>query len=419
MKSGSFFILFFSLVSSLIGKPLSVSIETPHAIMMNAETGQILFEKGARTPIYPASTMKIAAILNVLEKSSDRLDEMITSSAESLRIVSEKEKVQSGFTLPPYILEHDGRRISIRVGEAFSVRSLLSAAIIHSANDACNVLAENLSSGIPDFVSEMNELALRIGCKNTHFCNPHGLHQPDHFSTAYDMALITREALKYPLFLELIGETSYLRPKSKLQAAKEFVKKPSRFANKESPYYYPKAREIKTGYHWRAKHNVIVWASNGERRVLVVLHKSPTVEARCRDAIALFESAFSEEKIERPIFRKGEMKFQKKIPKGKTRLFADFSSDVYFQYFPSEEPLLHTALNWHDLSLPVFAGQEVGEVSIFDALDRCVKKEPIFAQKGVEKRSLSWLWFLFLGVGIILFLYRYIEGRRGKILEDA
>jgi D-alanyl-D-alanine carboxypeptidase (penicillin-binding protein 5/6) len=369
--------------------------------MMNAETGQILFEKGARTPIYPASTMKVATILNVLEKASDRLDEKVIASQESLRRVSEKEKVQSGFTLPPYILEHDGKRIGIREGEIFSVRGLLSATIIYSANDACNVLADTLSPSISDFVSEMNELAKRLGCKNTHFCNPHGLHQPDHVSSSYDMALITREALKYPLFLELIGETSYIRPKSKLQPAKEFLKTPSRFANKESPYYYPKATVIKTGYHWRAKHNVIVWASNGERRVLVALHKSPTVEARHRDAIALFESAFSEAKIERPIFRKGEMKFEKKIPKGKTILSADFLDDIYFECFPSEEPILHTKLVWYNLTLPILAGTEVGEVLIFDVADKCLKKEPIFAKKTVEKRNFYWVWFLIFTLGVV------------------
>ena len=394
MKVQTFVIFSLFISSPLMGKSLSVSIETPHAVLMNAETGAVLFEKGARTPIYPASTMKVATLLNVLEKSSNRLDEIVTASGESLRRVSEKEKVQSEFTLPPYILENDGRKIDIRVGEQFSVNNLLIAAMVVSANDACNVLAESLSGDIPTFVSEMNEMTKRLGCKNTHFVNPHGLHHPSHVSSAYDMAVITREALKYPFFLEMIGETSYLRPRSKLYPAKEYPKKSDRLTNPTSPYYYPKASVIKTGYHWRAKHNLIAWASNGERRVLVVLHKSPTTEGRYRDAIALFEKAFSEEKIERPIFRKGEMKFEKKIPKGKKMLVADFKEDVYFEYFPSEEPLLRTELTWHSLALPILAGEEVGQVSIYDPMDRLLKKEPLFAQKTVEKRSLYGLWLL-------------------------
>jgi hypothetical protein len=114
------------------------------------------------------------------------------------------------------------------------------------------------------------------------------------------------------------------------------------------------------------------------------------------------------------------MKFEKKIPKGKRILSADFKEDVYITYFPSEEPKLQTELQWHKLALPVIEGQEVGEVLIFDAWDRCIKKEPIFATKTVEKRvfSIGWLFSVLFLMGMGFFFYsrkfwnKYIQSSR-------
>ena len=103
----------------------------------------------------------------------------------------------------------------MQVGEQFTVEQLLHVLLIPSANDAANVLAEHVAGSVAEFANMMNQKAIEIGCKNTHFVNPSGIHSNDHYSTAYDLALIGQYAMKNNIFRSIVGKTSCSLPATK------------------------------------------------------------------------------------------------------------------------------------------------------------------------------------------------------------
>ncbi len=357
------FIFFFLAAQvALFSKPLEVQIETPYAILMDARTGKVLFDKKGNESVYPGSTTKIATALYLLKFAGDKLDEMVVCSEDALRVVSEEVKGEKGTLLPPHILELDGTTYNLKRKERISLRELLYSAMIASANDSTNVIAEFLCGDIQVFVNKLNEMIKDLGCKNTHFCNPHGLFHSDHKTTAYDMAVIAREALKYPLFREIVRMPSYNR--SKLNG--------NHLIRPDSKNFYHWAQGIKTGYTKKAKYNIVALASNGERELIAALHKSPSSSQRFEDAVLLFETAFSEPMQERLLFPKAEALYDKEIPKANRALVATLEDDLYLKFYPSEEEDVVAKLSWNELKLPIEEGDCVAQMTIVTKADQRV-----------------------------------------------
>lgn len=155
-------------------------INAKSAILIEANTGQILFQKNPNSRCFPASTTKILTALVALSKEKD-LDKLFKVSKNAIMI----EPGSSSY----YLNE----------GETISFQDALYAMLLISANDAANVIAENISGSIQEFVKEMNQFAQNIGAKDSHFVNPSGLHNPQHYTTAYDLSLIARQAYKMKL----------------------------------------------------------------------------------------------------------------------------------------------------------------------------------------------------------------------------
>ena len=160
----------------------NVKIYSEAGILMDAKTGKILYNKNAKEKKYPASTTKILTAIIVLENCKN-LDEMATVDVDSIN------SVPSGYTVA-----------ALQVGEEISVKNLLQLLLVHSANDAANVLAKHVSGSIESFSDMMNAKAKEIGCENSHFVNPNGKHDPDHYSTAYDLSLIMNYCMKNETF---------------------------------------------------------------------------------------------------------------------------------------------------------------------------------------------------------------------------
>ncbi len=401
--------LFFLVLIQVVAKPLEVQIETPYAIVMDVKTGKVLYEKRGREKIYPGSTTKIGTALYILKNAPMTLDEMVVCSEDALRIVSEETKRAKGALLPGHILELDGTSAHLRRQEKLLGRDLLYAALLASGNDAANVLAEHVCGDIQLFVRKMNEMAIELGCKNTHFWNPHGLFLSDHTSTPYDMALLTREALKYSKFREVIKTVKY-------EVGKHVFNQGNGLIKPDHKFYYPGAFGIKTGYTRDAKQNIITGASNGEREVIVALHQSPSSKQRYQDAIALFDAVFAEPLAQRLLFVQEETAFEEKIPKGDKILSAVLKNDLYLKYYPSEEEKVQAKLVWKEISLPIEKGVEVAELQIISKEDgRILMTESLVAKEGVNKkwvyRALEGvkqysLWVILpLGVGGAYFLF--------------
>ena len=162
------------------------AIRAKAALLVEAETGTILYDKNIHDELSIASTTKIMSALLVFEaidRGELRLDQQVTATATALRGLPE-----------------DGSTADIVEGETLTVEQLLYCMLVISANETCNILGETLCGSVDAFVERMNQRAQELGCKNTHFANTTGLTQSGHYSSAYDLYLITREAMKHEDF---------------------------------------------------------------------------------------------------------------------------------------------------------------------------------------------------------------------------
>jgi D-alanyl-D-alanine carboxypeptidase (penicillin-binding protein 5/6) len=359
---------FLGVATCLLAGQLDIDVRAPSAILMNAETGVVLYEKHAHIPADPASTTKIATALFALEKQID-LNQQVTVSREALKgkKISERDKV------PAYWLESDGTMMQIKVGEILTVDMLLHGLMLVSGNDAANVLAETVGGTIPQFMGLLNEYLQSIGCKNTQFSNPHGLTHHEHWSTAYDLAIMTKRALQFPKFREVVSTLVYVKAKTNKQPQSE-IRLTNPLLKPKSQYYYPKAIGVKSGYTLAAKQNLVAAAECEGRTLIAVLLGCEQKGARFEDAKKMFEAAFSQEKMSRRLIGP-ESIFTKELTGSKQPLKAALVKPLTISFFPAEEPKCKAALHWAVDHLPIRKGQKVGEVHILD-------DNGVFIQKG-------------------------------------
>lgn len=248
------------------------------AILITQDKGEVIFEKDADTIRYPASTTKIMTVLLALMFVDD-LDQKV--------IVSE-----TAVAVP-----EDSSTMNLQPGEEIRFIDILYGTMLLSANDGSNVIAETVSGDIPHFVQLMNETASAFGCTNTHFVNAHGYHDDNHFSSARDIAIIAREAMKNETFRKIAGTVTYKIPKTNMHRARTITTKSEYMltGSEEKPnkYYYEYATGIKTGSHSHSGYCFAGSASkNGVDLVSVVMFTGK--RARWADTIKLMEYGFSQ-----------------------------------------------------------------------------------------------------------------------------
>lgn len=382
--SFSIFIPFFSRA-----EPLSLSVNAEAAILINAETGQILYEKNAYAPYFPASITKVATALYALKQKGNDLDTLIAADQESIASISEEAKKRSNYTLPSHWIEKGSTHIGIKKGEELTFRDLLNGMLISSGNDAANVIAQFVSeSSMTNFITALNEYLKTIGCKNTTFYNPHGLHHPKHQTTAHDMALIAQEALKNPLFCQIVKTVRYTRPQTNKQEATTLVQSNRLLRN--GRFYYPKAIGVKTGYTSLASNTFVAAAKNEDRTLIVVLLKTKDRNDIFADAIKMFETAFNQPKIQRNLLTAGPQKFTLVIEGGEQPLKTYAKEDFVIEYYPAEEPSIKCFLQWQKAVLPIAKDQPVGELIFVGSDQATIKKVTLYAQENATQTWLSW-----------------------------
>ena len=205
------------------------------AILMDTETGDIYYEQSIDEQRAPASTTKIMTALLVIEAIENgqfTLDDSVAAYDDCQQGMDEDSSNASPIIEP---------------GEILSVRDLLYCAMLVSANEACNILAEYTAGSISDFVTMMNEKATELGCTNTHFANPSGLEDSDHYSSARDMALIAREAVTHDSFVALCSSSSYTVDATNINDSRSLTNT-NKFVDPDSSYYNADVYGIKTGY---------------------------------------------------------------------------------------------------------------------------------------------------------------------------
>lgn len=246
------------------------------AVLIDADTGQILFDKNADRAMFPASTTKIMTCLLAVEAGD--LDRMVVAPKE----VSQAPK---GSSLMP-----------VQVGEELTMRELLYGLMLPSGNDAANAVAVLVAGSLEAFVERMNQRAAQLGLTGTHFVNAHGFHDDSHYTTARDLAVLAQEAMKQPDFAQIVGTFGYIvEPTNK---RKERLKMPNSnlMLQSGSQYYCQSVTGIKTGFTNAAGQTFVFSASqDGANLIGVVLKSGAEKDApqRWEDARRLIDYGFS------------------------------------------------------------------------------------------------------------------------------
>ena len=263
-------------------------VEAKAALLVDVNTGEILYEKDMHERNYPASITKVMTALLTLE----------AVDAGRLRLDQEITAQESAFLG----LASDGSTAGIKPGETLTVKDLLGCLLVVSANESAQILAEAVSGSIPSFVALMNRRAEQLGCKDTHFVNPSGLHDDDHYTSAWDIYLIASAALKYKTFVDICGSKSYNVPETNLAKPRELHTTNYLISTwRTRGYYYEDARGIKTGSTPEAGYCLVASAEHGERRLIsVVLGAERIVEdgvtytKSFSETIRLFDHGFND-----------------------------------------------------------------------------------------------------------------------------
>jgi D-alanyl-D-alanine carboxypeptidase (penicillin-binding protein 5/6) len=373
----------------LYSEPLNVKVNAEAAILMNADTGKILYEKNAHELHYPASITKVATAAYALKKKGNELNAKVVAEQESIASITAEAKKRANYSLPSYWVEQGSSHIGIKKGEELTFRDLLYGMLVPSGNDAANCIAQYTSGSIPAFMTELNIYLKDIGCKNTTFYNPHGLHHPNHQTTAYDMAIIAREALKNPTFREVVATVRYTRPKTNKQESTTLVQ--TNRMIRSGRYFYPKAIGVKTGQTAAAMNTFVSAAKDNDRTLIAVLLKTKERNDVFLDSAKLFEAAFNQPKVQRTVLRAGPQKYELALKGAASPVKTYLKEDVTVEYYPAEEPKLKCLLYWDtNLTAPIAKDQQVGHLKLMAENDYVLKTIPLYSPTEVKITWASW-----------------------------
>ena len=256
------FIVVFSLnVPALAIDDIDVNAES--AILVEVGTNKILYAKNEREKVYPASVTKVMTALLTIENAD--LDEVVTVQANA----DDGLSIYGSAVTPALV-----------TGEELTVRELLECLLIASDNKAANVLAEYIGGSLDGFVAMMNARAAQLGCQCSHFVNPHGLHDDNHYTCAYDVFLIAREAATHKDFMDICNsESMEIGPTNMTEETRYSYTTNYLISTLKNPdYYYSKARGIKTGHTTPAGHCLVSMAEENGLQVISVIMGAPVDE---------------------------------------------------------------------------------------------------------------------------------------------
>lgn len=251
--------------------PEAPSITAESAIIMDASTGLVLYEKNSTEAKYPASITKILTTLIAIENSS--LSDVVTFSNDAI-----------------FGVDLDSSRVGIDVGEQLTMEDCLYAIMLASANEVSYAVAEHVAGSMEAFVDMMNAKVAELGCVNSHFANPHGLQDTNHYTCAYDMALIAREAIKNTTFAKITGTRTYVIPPTNIQKESRPLANHHKFI--KGDIRYDGATGGKTGYTSSAKYTLVTYAQRGDMNLICVVMASDSVTTEYTDTAALLDYGF-------------------------------------------------------------------------------------------------------------------------------
>lgn len=279
----SFMLIFSNINYITFAKDNPPAVSADGVVLMDAQSGEVLYAKNAYGTYPPASTTKLMTALLTLEKT--KLDDVV--------------KVGKN---PPLA---DGSKIYLFEGEELKVQDLLYGLLLVSGNDCAEALAEHISGSTDKFAEEMNKRALELGCKNTNFVNPSGLYNDKHKTSAMDLALIMRELSKHPEYTKIATTSFYKIPTTNKSSSERPLWNENKLIQKSSNLYYEGCQGGKTGYTVQSQHSYVSCATrNGQTLIVALIHDKE--KTFFPDAAALFNYGFNNFELVR-LFSKGDL----------------------------------------------------------------------------------------------------------------
>ncbi|WP_407074301.1 D-alanyl-D-alanine carboxypeptidase family protein [Paenibacillus lacisoli] len=354
------------------GTPPSAAELAPNArsaVLLDADTGTVIYEKNSHDKLPPASITKIMTMLLTMEALHDG-----------------KLKLTDKVRTSEYAASMGGSQIFLEPGEEMTVDDMLKGIAMASGNDASVAMAEKLGGNEQGFVQLMNEKAAELGMKDTHFSNPNGLPVNNHYTSAYDIALMSRELLRYPQITKYTGAyQDYLRKDSE---------KPFWLVNTNKLVrFYPGADGLKTGYTSEAKFCLSATAKREGLRTIAVVLGEPNTKTRNSEVSAMFDYAFSQYMM-KSIYKPGDYLGKVKVEKGtmpELVLTADQPYSVLMKKGGKADEFRKELQIPAEIKAPVKAGDVIGKLVIYQGNTK-VKEFEVKSPIQIEKAG--W-WKLF------------------------
>jgi serine-type D-Ala-D-Ala carboxypeptidase (penicillin-binding protein 5/6) len=332
------------------------------AVLMDADTGTVMFEKNPDEKLPPASITKVMTMLLIMEALDQgklKMDEKVRTSE--------------------YAASMGGSQIFLEVGEEMTVQDMLKGIAMASGNDASVAMAEKIGGSEQGFVQMMNDKAKQLGMANTHFANPNGLPAEGHYSSARDIAIMSRELLKHEQITKFTSQyQDYLRKDSE---------KPFWLVNTNKLVrFYSGADGLKTGFTSEARFCLTATAKRDNFRVISVVLGEPDTKTRNAEVSKLFDYAFSQY-TNYPLVQSGDVLGDVKIKRGKpetVQLTASHPYSILLKKGEAVQDIRHELQIDPELKAPIEAGQPIGKIVVFRG-DQAVKEFPLEAPVSIPK----------------------------------
>lgn len=344
---------------------LDLAPNAKSAVLMDADTGTVIYEKNSHEKLPPASITKVMTMLLVMEA-----------------IEQKKLKLTDSVTVSENASSKGGSQIFLEPGETMTVHDMLKGVAVGSANDASVALAEHIGGTEENFVAMMNTRAEQLGLKNTKFQNPNGLPVNDHYSSAYDIALLSRELLKHPQITKYTGlYQDYLRQDSK---------KPFWLVNTNKLVrFYQGLDGIKTGFTSEARFCLTATAKRNNFRVIAVALGEPDSKTRNQEISKMLDYAFSQF-TNFTFYKKGDLIAKVEVDKGdpeQMEIRAHHSMSILMR--KGDDPKQYKKMvRFKELKAPIKQGETIGTVDFVDQNGKVISHLELTSSKTIEEASL-------------------------------
>lgn len=343
---------------------LELAPDAQSAILMERDTGKIMFDKNAHKKLPPASMVKIMTLLLIMEQ----IDKGELKKEEMVRISENAASM-------------GGSQVFLENGEEMSVDDLIKAVAIASGNDASVALAERIAGSEEAFVAKMNQKAEALQLKNTVFKNVTGLPVKGQYSTAHDMAIIAKELLKYE---DITTYTSIYEDYLRKGEKNEFWL----VNTNKLVHHYQGVDGLKTGYTNEAKYCLTATAEKNEMRVITVVMGAETIKKRNKMTSNMLDYAFNQYETNQ-LYKKGEKVEKLQLLKGDNKNVNIVTSQSISTLFKKAEPLRDVKTEMtiqDDFQLPLKKGDKVGVLKIMKG-DKTLSETPLVVDADVNKAS--------------------------------